>query len=301
LEETGEYMPELLYLNGEVMPLAEGKVSVEDRGFQFADGVYEVVAVYNTVPYELPEHVERLFQSAAGIELVIPHTPAEVEGVARRLVADSGFRQCIVYVQVTRGHARRKHAFPAEVRPTLLLYVREFTGHPPENYTLGIRTITVPDDRWSRCHIKSIALLANVLAKERAHRAGAYEAIYHSAEGLVYEGSSSNVFCVLGGTVTTPPLCHKLLPGLTRRRLLLLAREAAIPVAEREFTVAELKGAEEVFITGTTSEVMPVCQVDDVIIGRGAPGPVTQRVRGLMLKHISERCGSVPALARQPA
>jgi D-alanine transaminase len=294
-------MPELLYLNGEVMSLAEGRVSVEDRGFQFADGIYDVAAVYNGVPYELPEHVQRLFQSAAGIELVIPHTPAEVEGIARRLVADSGFRQCIVYIQVTRGHARRRHAFPPEVRPTLLLYVREFTGHPLENYTAGIRAITVPDDRWGRCHIKSIALLANVLAKERAHRAGAYEAIYHSPEGLVYEGSSSNVFCVLAGTVTTPPLSHKLLPGLTRRRLLTLVREAAVPVAEREFTVAELKSAQEVFITGTTSEVMPVRQVDDAIIGRGAPGPVSQRLRSLMLQHISECCGGLRAPARQPA
>jgi D-alanine transaminase len=294
-------MPELLYLNGEVMPLAEGKVSVEDRGFQFADGIYDVAAVYDGVPYELPEHVQRLFQSAAGIELAIPHTPAEVEGIARRLVADSGFPQCIVYIQVTRGHARRRHAFPPEVRPTLLLYVREFSGHPPENYTLGIRTITVPDDRWGRCHIKSIALLANVLAKERAHRAGAYEAIYYSPEGLVHEGSSSNVFCVLAGTVTTPPLSHKLLPGLTRRRLLVLAPKAGIPVAERELTLAELKAAQEVFITGTTSEVMPVRQVDDVIIGRGAPGPVSQRLRGLMLQHIRECCGGLRAPAHQPA
>jgi D-alanine transaminase len=294
-------MAELLYLNGETMPLAEGKVSVEDRGFQFADGVYEVVSVYSGVPYELPEHVDRLFRSAAGIDLIVPHTPEEVQGIARRLLAESGLQQCTIYVQVTRGHARRKHAFPADVRPTLLLYAREFTGHPPENYAHGIRTITVLDDRWGRCDIKSIALLANVLAKERAHRAGAYEAIYCSAEGLVYEGSSSNVFCILAGTVTTPPLSHKLLPGLTRRRLLLLAPKAGIPVAEREFTVAELKAAQEVFITGTTSEVMPVRQVDDVIIGRGVPGPLTQRLRRLMLEHISECCGRPAAPVRQPA
>lgn len=294
-------MAELLYLNGEMMRLSEGKVSVEDRGFQFADGVYEVVAVYNGVPYELPEHVERLFQSAAGIELTIPHTSEEVHGIARRLLAQSGLRQCTIYVQVTRGAARRKHAFPSGAQPTLLLYVREFTGHPAENYTHGVRTITVPDDRWGRCHIKSIALLANVLAKERAYKAGAYEAIYCSPEGLVYEGSSSNVFCVLAGTVTTPPLSHKLLPGLTRRRLLILARGAAVPVAEREFTVAELKSAQEVFLTGTTSEVMPVRQVDDVIIGPGAPGPLSQRLRRLMLKHVSECCGVLPAPAHQPA
>lgn len=150
-------MPELLYLNGETMPVAEGKVSIEDRGFQFADGVYEVVAVYDGVPYELSEHVERLFQSARGIELTIPHRPEEVEGIAGRLLAESGFKQCIIYIQVTRGAARRKHAFPVDARPTLLLYTREFTGHPAENYTQGIRTITVPDDRWGRCHIKSIA------------------------------------------------------------------------------------------------------------------------------------------------
>jgi len=294
-------MPELLYLNGETMPVAEGKVSIEDRGFQFADGVYEVVAVYDGVPYELSEHVERLFQSARGIELTIPHRPEEVEDIAGRLLAESGFKQCIIYIQVTRGAARRKHAFPVDARPTLLLYTREFTGHPAENYTQGIRTITVPDDRWSRCHIKSIALLANVLAKERAHRAGAYEAIYYSPEGLVYEGSSSNIFCVLGGTVTTPPLSAKLLPGLTRRRLLAVARKARIPVAERQVTLTELKSAEEVFITGTTSEVMPVRQVDDVIIGRGTPGPVTRRLRDLMLDHISACCGRLRAPAGHEA
>jgi D-alanine transaminase len=260
-----------------------------------------VVAVYNGVPYELTEHVERLFQSAAGIELTVPAKAEEVEGIAGRLLAESGLHQCTIYVQVTRGRARRKHAFPVDARPTLLAYTREFAGHPAENYTQGIRTITVPDDRWGRCHIKSIALLANVLAKERAYRAGAYEALFCSPEGVVYEGSSSNIFCVLAGTVTTPRLSPRLLPGLTRRRVLALARTARIPVAEREVTIGELKSAEEAFITGTTSEVMPVRQVDDVIIGRGTPGPVSGRLRQLMLEHISECCARLGAPAARQA
>ncbi len=283
-------MPELLWLNGEVMPLGEGRVSVEDRGFQFADGVYDVAVVYAGVPYELSEHIDRLFVSAGLLEINIPHPAAEMETIARQLVGDSRLGDGLIYIQVTRGYAPRKHGFPPDAEPTVVVYVRDFEGYPPENYEKGVRTITVPDERWDRCNIKSIALLPNCLAKERAHRAKCYEAIFCSARGVVREGSSSNVFCVVDGTVTTAPLSNKILPGITRARVLVVARGAGLPVVEREYTVEELKNAGEVFLTGTTTEVMPVVMVDDTTIGAGAPGPVTRQLRQLMLEHIAECC-----------
>jgi D-alanine transaminase len=156
-------------------------------------------------------------------------------------------------------------------------------------YEKGVATITVPDDRWGRCNIKTIALLPNCLAKERARRAGCYEAIFYSADGTVYEGGSTNVFCVSDGTILTAPLSNKILPGITRARLLKLARSADFDVDERAFTVDQLKGADEVFLTGTSTEVMPVVTVDDTSIGSGEPGPVSRQLRQLMLEHVS-RC-----------
>lgn len=292
-------MPELLYLNGEVMPLEEGRVSVEDRGFQFADGVYDVAAVFAGVPYELREHIDRLFRSAQALELDIPHSPEQMEALARRLLTQSGLSDCILYFQVTRGHAPRNHAFPDSPTPTVVIYTREFTGRPREYYERGVSVITVPDDRWGRCHIKSIALLPNCLAKEKARRAGAYEAVFCSPEGIVREGTSTNVFCVIDGTITTAPLSNRILPGITRARLIELARRAALPLQERDYTIDELKRAQEVFLTGTTTEVMPVVRVDDTTIGAGEPGPLTRRLRGLMLEHIRSVCGEAAAARRE--
>ncbi len=287
-------MPELLYLNGRVMPLEEGKVSVEDRGFQFADGVYEVAVVYSGVPYEFEEHIDRLFHSARLLELEILHPPEEIKSICLDLLAESQLANCLVYIQVTRGYARRGHAFPDEVKPTVVVYTIEFAGRAAEHYEKGVATITVPDDRWGRCNIKSIALLANCLAKEKAYRAGCYEAIFHSPTGVVYEGASTNVFCVIDGSIVTAPLSNKILPGITRARLMELARAGGFQMVERDCTVVELKGADEVFLTGTSTEVMPVIRVDDTTIGTGEPGPVSRQLRRLMLEHIQRVCGSAP-------
>ena len=287
-------MRELVYLNGQVMPLEKGSVSVEDRGFQFADGVYEVAVVYGGVPYEFKEHIERLFRSASLLELEIPHTPEEIESICLNLLAESQLANCLVYIQVTRGYARRGHAFPEEVTPTVVIYTIEFAGRAAEYYEKGVTTITVPDDRWGRCNIKSIALVANCLAKEKAYRAGCYEAIFYSAKGVVYEGASTNVFCVLDGTIVTAPLSNKILPGITRARLIGLARAGGFQLVERDYTVGELKGADEVFLTGTSTEVMPVIRVDDTTIGTGEPGPVSRQLRRLMLEHIQRVCGLAP-------
>ncbi len=287
-------MPELLYLNGEVMPVEEGRVSVEDRGFQFADGVYDVAVVYDGKPYELKEHVERLFRSAQLLEIDIPHTPEEVEAICMELLAKSGIPGCLLYMQVTRGYARRSHAFPDDVTPTVVIYTREFTGRPAEFYEKGVSTITVPDDRWGRCNIKTVALLPNCLAKEKAHRAGCYEAIFYSTDNVVYEGASANVFCVIDGTITTAPLSNKVLPGITRARIVQLTRSAGLNLVERDYTVAELKSADEVFLTGTSTEVIPVVTVDDTTIGTGKQGPVTRQLQRLMLEHIRHSQARAP-------
>ena len=282
-------MPELLYLNGETMPVEEGRVSVEDRGFQFADGVYDVAVVYSGLPYELTEHVERLFRSAQLLEIEIPHTREEVEAICMELLAESKIPDYLLYMQVTRGYARRGHAFPDEVTPTVVIYTREFAGRPDEYYEKGVATITVPDDRWGRCNIKTVALLPNCLAKQKAHRAGCYEAIFYSAQNVVYEGASTNVFCVINGTITTAPLSNKILPGITRARLIELVRAAGLDLVERDYTVAQLKAADEAFLTGTSTEVMPIVRVDDTTIAAGEPGPVTRRLRRMMLQHL-EQC-----------
>jgi len=290
-------MPELLYLKGTVLHLEEGRVSVEDRGFQFGDGVYEVIGVYQGHPYELQAHLDRLFRSAAEIDLSIPYRPEELDALVRRLLQESQLAQPRIYIQVTRGYAPRTHAFPAEATPTIVIYTRNYDSRPSQEYEKGVRTITVPDDRWGHCHIKSIALLPNCLAKERAYRTGAFEAIFYSRKGVVYEGTSTNVFCIIDGAITTAPLSNKILPGITRARLIELARAAGLEVAERDYTVDEMKSAGEVFLTGTTTEVMPVIQVDETTIGRGEPGPLARRLRQLMLEHIRQCCArrAVPA------
>jgi len=278
----------LVWLNGEILDFASAKVSVEDRGFQFGDGVYEVVRVYQGKPFALREHLERLQRSAREIELPLPLSLAELAAAAEHLVARAGIAEAELYVQLTRGAARRNHLFPPDTPPTLVMTVRHVRLIPPELREHGIRVLTVPDERWARCDIKSICLLPNVLAKERAHRAGAFEALF-VRDGLVMEGTSSNVFAWTGEELVTPIADHRILSGITRGFVLQLARQHGYRTAERDLPLAELRSAREVIIAGTVTELLAVIAIDGEPVGEGKPGPIFRQLYAAYRQMIAER------------
>jgi D-alanine transaminase len=266
-------MDELCWIGGEMVPLGEARVSVDDRGYVFADGVYEVLRVYGGKAFAVDLHLQRLARSCDGIEITLPQTHEQIADVIRQLVTQSGLVDGIVYLQVTRGVAPRGHAFPIDTPPTLIAYTRamSFTRLARQ------RVISVEDDRWQRCWIKSIALLPNVLAKQKAVRAGADEAIFLEG-GQVQEGSTSNVAIITGKTLITPPVGKKVLPGVTRAILLDVAREIGMGVEERLFTLEAAYGCDEAFITSTTREIAWIAEWDGRVIGNGACGPWTDRL-----------------------
>jgi D-alanine transaminase len=263
----------LVWLNGEFLDFASAKVSVEDRGFQFGDGVYEVVRVYDGQPFALGPHLARLHQSLSAIELEIPLSNQELIAIARELMARSGLKEAELYLQVTRGVARRYHLFPTGVSPTIVMTIRPVRVVPEELRGNGIVVKTFPDERWGRCDIKSINLLPNVLAKEHAHRAGAHEAIL-VRDGLVTEGTSSNVFVFHNGELATPRIDPRILTGVTRGLVLKIAQEKNYQTVERDVSLQELKAATEVFISSTVMELLAVVAIDGVPVGDGKPGPV---------------------------
>lgn len=268
----------LVYLNGRYLPREEATISVEDRGFLFADGVYEVVRVVRGKPHLLQEHLDRM---AAGLKALRIDFD-DVEGlaeVAGRLVEENRLDDdATLYLQVTRGSAPRKHAFPEPgTPPTVFAMARPFTPHPEKHYEDGVQVITYPDIRWSRCDIKSIALLPNVLANQKAKESGAYEAVL-VRDGVLLEGSQSNLFAVKDGTLITFPACNYILAGITRAQIIELAHQLRIPTREAPIYLRDLDSVDELFLTGTTTEVMPVVNVDGRVVAGGEPGPITRRL-----------------------
>ena len=284
-------MPTIACVNGRFLPLSRAMVSVEDRGFQFGDGVYEVVRGYGGKLFRLDAHLDRLVHSARAIRLSMRYSLPQWRRLIVRAYQMSGFPDAKVYLQLTRGGAPREHAFPAAVRPTVVITVRKLQALDPELRRNGVSAITVPDLRWGRCDVKSLNLLANVLAREDAREAGVFEAIL-VREGSVTEGAISNVFAVIHGTVTTPPTDPSILPGITRAATLDLVRAEGLPLAARSFSVQELHAAEEVFLTGTTMEIVPVVSINGAKIGTGAPGPVTQVLARSLSAMVEAECGS---------
>jgi D-alanine transaminase len=262
-----------LYLNGEYLPIEAGRISVEDRGFQFGDGVYEVIRVYGGKPFRLREHLARLAQSLEGLEIRLPEPLERIGEVCLRVLGS--LKEATVYIQVTRGAAPRVHAFPAGLRPTRVVYAREAKPFPPEK---SFSLMTLPDDRWGRCHLKTICLLPNILGKERAVRAGCDEGLFVREDGTVTEGTSSNAFIVRGGAAFTHPATNRILNGVTRLAVIEVARAKGVPVEERACSIGEVRAADEIFMTGTTTEVMPAVALDGRAVGAGRPGPVTLRV-----------------------
>jgi D-alanine transaminase len=264
-------VPEIAYVNGEFVPLDRALVHVEDRGYQFADAVYEVIRTYGGRPFALAEHLDRLWRSLDAIQLAPNFTRDQLAGLIGEALCRAAFPEAMVYLQVSRGQARRHRGIPASYAPTLVITVRAL----PDSTKLraeGIACITVPDIRWGRCDIKSVGLLANVLAYAEAKRAGAHDAIFVEADGTVNEATAGNVFLFQAGKLITPAKGPKLLAGITRDKLLVAA---PFPTVERRVTKTELLGADELFLSSTTAEVVPVCQVDGRPIGDGRPGKLS--------------------------
>lgn len=283
-------MPNIAYVNGQFSPLEQATISIEDRGFQFGDGVYEVVRTYGGVPFRLHDHLLRLESSARAVSIRVPLTGTEWEALIREGVQRSQYAECLVYIQLTRGVAPRAHLFPSPANPTVVLTFREIGTAAGVLLRQGVSAVTLPDLRWGRCSVKSLNLLANVLAKQEALDAGAMEAILVK-DGLVTEGCSSNVCLVRDGKIITPPLSDQLLAGVTRAVVLELARKTGIVVDEREVPQEELTRADELFLIGTTIEVLPVSTLNTVPVGDRIPGPVTQAVSDAFRRCILSETG----------
>lgn len=281
------------------MLLSQAKVSVEDRGFQFGDGVYELIRTYNGRLFQAEAHLRRLVRSAMAIGLDGVYSQSRWMAVLREIYKRSGFREAKLYIQLTRGAAPREHVFPLKSRPTVVVTVRQLIPLPLALRRRGATVITVPDIRWGRCDIKTINLLPNMMARQKAKIRGAHEAIF-IRDGLVTEGSSSNVFAVIKGWVVTPPKGPMILPGITREWVLRLAKEAGLRTAEKGIALQELLAAEEVFLTGTTAEVLPVVKVDRRPIGNGKPGEATRLLYRRFQAHTGPPHPSLGGWGRGP-
>lgn len=290
MEHTRAETEPLVYLDGAIVPLAAARISPEDRAFLFADGVYEALLARRGKLLLWEEHARRLRHGLAALRLPLGDV-APLRAAAESLLAANGLigGEAVLYLQVSRGAAPRAHAFPdPPVPPTVYMAAKPHRGHPPERVAGGVAAITVPDDRWARCDVKSTALVANVLANQAAKEAGAHEALF-VRDGIALEGSHSNLFVVgRDGALATYPACNYILEGITRNQVLLLASDLGVPVTERAVPLAELRSAAEVFITGTTTEVLPVTSIDGRPVGDGRPGPVTLRLREAYLRRLDE-------------
>lgn len=280
-------MSRFAYVNGRFIRQPEAGVSVEDRGFQFADGVYEVWAVLDGRLADADGHFERLERSLGELRIPQPMSRAALVQVLRETARRNRVRDGIVYLQVTRGAARRDHAFPrAGTPPTVVATARavDFAAEA-RKAEAGVKVVTLPDIRWGRCDIKTVGLLPNALAKQEAREAGAYEAWLVDADGRVTEGASTNAWIVdANGRLRTRDTGANILRGVTRKALIALAAECQISVDETPFTVEEAKAASEAFITAASTFVMPVVAIDGQPVGSGRPGPVASRLRSLYLE-----------------
>jgi D-alanine transaminase len=272
---------DVLYFNGRFTTTDERVLGVEDRGFQFGDAVYEVFKFLGRRPIFLPEHYRRMERGLREIEIPSPWSEAELAAVTRELLDRSAFADGIVYVQVSRGEAQRAHFYPEGMMPTVVAYSRRFNFPDAAAKERGIAVITTQDLRWKQCHVKSTNLLANALAKKKAQRAGAVEAIF-IGDGIVREGGSSNFFAVGDGRVITHPLDEHILPGVVRDQVIGLALAAKVRVDERPLREDELFDLDEAFITSTTMGVMPVAEIDGRIIANSRRGEVTTTLQRLL-------------------
>ncbi len=287
-------MSRIVFLNGSFLPLEEAKVPFMDRGFLFGDGVYEGIGVLDGRLIDNEAHLERLERSLSEVRIPNPYTRAEWTSLQEEIARRNGMTEGFIYFQVTRGVAERDFFFPENAKPTVAMFTQAKAIVNAPAAEKGIAVVTVPDLRWERRDIKSISLLAQVLAKQAAKEAGAQEA-WLVEDGFVTEGGSSSAFIVTrAGSIVVRPLSHAVLPGITRKSLLRLSKKSGIALEERRFTVEEAYEAAEAFLTSASNFVLPVVSIDGRPVADGKPGPITRRLRELYLQM-----ASAPALAAE--
>ncbi len=266
-----------VFLNGKFLPESQAHVSVLDRGFIFGDGIYEVIPVYGGKLFRFDEHMSRLQNSLDAIKITNPLSSAEWEKMLTELIRLNGDGDQSLYLQVTRGCAKRDHAIPENPTPTVFAMCNELKPLAMEIINEGVAAITIDDIRWSRCHIKATSLLANILLRQEALDQGAAEAIL-IRDGQATEGAASNLFAVIDGVITTPPKGPMLLPGITRDLVLELAASNTLPCQEKTICLAKLQQADEIWLTSSTKEILSVTQLDGELVADGKPGPLYQRL-----------------------
>jgi D-alanine transaminase len=287
-------MSRIVFLNGSFLPIEEAKVPFMDRGFMFGDGVYEGIGLLDGRLIDNEAHLERLERSLAEIRIPNPYTRAEWTSIQEELARRNGMTEGFIYFQVTRGVAERDFFFPEDAKPTVAMFTQAKAIASAPAAQTGIAVVTVPDLRWQRRDIKSLNLLAQVLAKQAAKEAGAQEA-WLVEDGFVTEGGSSSAFIVTKkGSIVVRPLSNAILPGITRRSLLQLSKEAGIVLEERRFTVEEAYDAAEAFLTSASNFVLPIVSIDGRPVADGKPGPITKKLRELYLAM-----ASAPAMAAE--
>ncbi|MDP1644000.1 MAG: D-amino acid aminotransferase [Thiobacillus sp.] len=269
-----------VYLNGQFLPLAEAKISVLDRGFVFGDGVYELVPVYSKKPFRLDEHLRRLQGSLDGIRLASPHGLDGWRELILQLIELQDFADQSLYIQVTRGVAPRDHAFPKGVPPTVFMFAQPLVTTTPAQKAAGVCAVSAVDNRWLRCNIKAISLLANILLRQQAVDVGCAETVM-LRDGFLTEGAASNIFVVKDGVLLVPPPSNLMLTGITYDVVLELAATHGIPHQVRAISEAELRAADELWMTSSTKEIMAIVKLDGAPVGAGVPGPLAQQMDGL--------------------
>jgi len=277
----------MIYLNGKFLPMEQATVPVLDRGFIFGDGVYEVIPVYSRKPFRLSEHLSRLQHSLDGIRLQNPHTEAEWADLIERIIELNEGEDQYLYLHITRGVAKRDHAFPRAATPTIFMMSNPLLTPPGELLVSGVPAITARDNRWGRCDIKAISLLPNILLRQLAVDEQATETIL-LRDGLLTEGAASNIFVVKDSLLLTPPKDHRILPGITYDVVLELAKAHGVPHAVRDVSESELRTAQEIMLTSSTKEVLPITRLDGQPVGNGTPGPVFHQLNQLYQAYKQE-------------
>jgi len=269
-----------VFLNGNFMPVEEARVPVLDRGFIFGDGVYELIPVYSRVPFRMDEHLARLERSLAAVRIRNPYSRAEWRDIILQLVTKQSFEDQGVYFQVTRGVAKRDHAFPKDSVPTVFIMANPLVNPPQELVERGAAAVTAVDERWRRCDIKSISLIGNCMLRQVSADVGAVETILFR-EGMLTEASASNVFVVRGGVILSPPKSNLILPGITYDVVAEIAQAAGLPFEFRQIGEAEVRSADEIWVTSSSKEVLAIVTLDGKPVAGGTPGPVFRRVHAL--------------------
>jgi D-alanine transaminase len=281
-------MQNLAWINGEITALESATVPMEDRGYLLGDGVYEVIRVYRGFPFFLSAHLDRLQKSAAAIRIDVPYSDDEIINIITELIAKSGCVEGYLYMQVTRGSAARDHLFPAGASPSMTMYVRELQPVSRVEEVKPAACITLPDERWMNCNIKTINLLPNLLARQKSAEAGALEAVLYRPGGIVTEGTRSNFFVLVDGVVRTHPESNLILSGISRGIVLDILDQLSIPFREEAFRLEDLRKASEAWLTSTIMEVNPVAVIDGLQVNGGKPGSVSMKLMHEFRKLVEE-------------